>query len=155
MKRKCDGCGREFEPISNRQKYCTPQCAKEHRKVIKKCVICGREIQNKNARKYCSTKCAYKAQMPSAGEKGVQYAVTYKDEGYVNLAQLILRGIAKSYVRVLNRVCVTEADEMRRLDELTYWENVIRSQYCQNLAMGAYEPEEVIRALRRAKIDDN
>lgn len=65
-KRKCAGCGNQFEQIRARDKYCSKQCAHKHmprlkRRARKKCICgwCKREFETWNScpGRFCSGSC--------------------------------------------------------------------------------------------------
>ena len=65
--RTCNNCGRSFVPKAlDRVTFCSRECAFEHRKAkpVEKsrpvCVICGREFDSRQGRKYCSDECRKK-----------------------------------------------------------------------------------------------
>ena len=70
----CVYCGKKFEPVSRKQKYCSNECMTKLYKdirdkmaeargiIIHNCEICGKEYKPFSARqKYCSTDCSREA----------------------------------------------------------------------------------------------
>ena len=92
--RKCENCGKEFEPKSVAHKFCSHECyyvhhrneQNEHRKMIRglarealtrtvACKCCGKEFTTRNPRAvYCSAEC----RIAGARENSHKYWETYK-----------------------------------------------------------------------------
>ena len=60
----CELCGKEFKHYSwDTQRFCSKECANNHKKVKVKCDICGKEILkpksvvDRNEKNYCSREC--------------------------------------------------------------------------------------------------
>jgi Fe-S-cluster-containing dehydrogenase component len=65
--KKCEFCGKEFQPIRSTKKYCSALCfdkarwLKNHPKEVKKCEFCGKEILTaKSYKRFCSDTCRRK-----------------------------------------------------------------------------------------------
>lgn len=73
MTKICPICGREFEPVNDRHKYCSTACkqranyllykqrypdrVKKRKKHKYTCAICGKEFEAERERKYCTPEC--------------------------------------------------------------------------------------------------
>lgn len=56
----CENCGKEFMPTSAKGKFCSPECVHENqnRKVLVKCVICGKEVERKRCHSKTDSCCS-------------------------------------------------------------------------------------------------
>ena len=78
---KCEYCGKEFEPRSWNQKYCSEECQQANNNLLmqvweakavpkeKTCSHCGGKFTGKPSQKYCSRSCKEKAHQKREQEK--------------------------------------------------------------------------------------
>lgn len=78
---KCEYCGKEFEPRSWNQKYCSVECQQANNNLLRRaraakaepkektCLYCGEKFFGKPGQKYCSRRCKEKAHMKREQEK--------------------------------------------------------------------------------------
>jgi len=57
----CLMCDAEFDETVDRGKFCSGRCRgkfyRENKKIVRVCVVCGEEFENKDPTKSCSDKC--------------------------------------------------------------------------------------------------
>ena len=94
-RRECPGCHEPFQPINNRQMYCSARCRAGHAG----CEECGGEFapsRNSHGR-FCSAECFYENQVPTGSTKP-------RPDGYVSIKVPVgTPGAFKAAGRTTNR----------------------------------------------------
>ena len=112
--KNCLECGKEFETVNNRQKYCCEICRRKHGKIydplgerIFKCQYCGKEFTSNQRKKYCCAEHGIKANNKKRYKKKMHQSTSLSE-----VARLA-REQGLTYGQYMQREYVKKASECR------------------------------------------